>query len=159
MPSNRFVPRSGILALALAFAVAACAPGLGGSGGMGMGRGGRGMHDSGAGSAGDEIRDDADVPTPFVDARRVEVEAGELYFEPARLEIAAGERVNLVVSNRGQVFHDLAIAELDLLIEVPAGETATAGVRVDDPGAYIYVCTVAGHESAGMTGTLVVTDG
>lgn len=35
----------------------------------------------------------------YPDAREVTVEAGELWFEPARIEVAAGEEVNLRVAN------------------------------------------------------------
>lgn len=35
----------------------------------------------------------------YPDGREVTVEAGELWFEPARIEVAAGEEVNLRVAN------------------------------------------------------------
>lgn len=56
----------------------------------------------------------------------------------------------------GQVFHDLTIDELGLRIDVDSGQSDTAGLTVEDPGAYAFYCSVPGHGSAGMRGTLMV---
>jgi uncharacterized cupredoxin-like copper-binding protein len=98
----------------------------------------------------------SDTPAPVPDADVVTVEAGEMWFDPATLEVTAGEPVNLTVDNRGDAFHDLTVDELDLRIEVAAGESGTAGLEIDDPGEYAFYCSVPGHASAGMRGTLHV---
>ncbi len=96
------------------------------------------------------------APDAVEDAEEVRVEATEMAFDPASFEVAAGEPVNLTVTNTGQVFHDLTIDELDLQIDVDSGQTATAGLEIDEPGEYDYYCSVPGHASAGMQGTLTV---
>lgn len=89
-------------------------------------------------------------------ADEVGIEATEMAFDPASFEVTAGVPVNLTVTNVGQVFHDLTFDELDLQVEVASGETATVGLEVDEPGAYEFYCSVPGHASAGMRGTLTV---
>lgn len=96
------------------------------------------------------------APDAVEDAEEVSVEATEMAFEPASFEVTAGEPVNLTVTNTGQAFHDLTIDELDLQIDVDSGQSATAGLEVDEPGEYSYYCSVPGHASAGMQGTLTV---
>ncbi len=96
------------------------------------------------------------APDAIDDADEITVEATEMAFDPATLEITAGELVNLTVTNTGQSFHDLTIDELDLQIDVDSGQSATAGLEIDEPGDYVYYCSVAGHASAGMQGTLTV---
>jgi plastocyanin len=99
---------------------------------------------------------DGSAPDAIPGADEIVVEAGDMWFDPAAIEVRAGEPVNLTVTNEGALFHDLTIDELDLVIGVDAGETATAGLRIDEPGEYEYYCSVRGHASAGMRGTLTV---
>lgn len=92
------------------------------------------------------------------DAEEVTVEAGDLWFRPQTIEIPAGGTVNLTVENTGEVFHDLTITDLDLQVNVEAGDTTTSAVSVDIPGTYEFVCSVPGHEDGGMRGELIVTE-
>lgn len=147
--------RRALVTLAAALTLAACAP-TGSSGGMGAGMGGDGM---GGGMGRDSVvagGDETEAPDAIAGAREVAVEAGDLYFEPDTIRIEAGEPVNITVDNVGKVFHDFTLTSLDVMIDVPAGEAATGGLTVTEPGEYAFECTVPGHAAGGMTGTLVV---
>lgn len=91
------------------------------------------------------------------DADTVTVEAGDLWFRPDTIEIPAGTTTNLTVHNTGEAFHDLTVPELDLRIDVEAGERTTVAITPEAPGTYDFHCSVPGHESGGMHGQLVVT--
>ena len=86
----------------------------------------------------------------------VEVEAGDLYFDPESLETTAGETEFRLV-NTGAVFHDLVVEEVDdtLIAAAEAGETATGTVELE-PGTYTLYCSVPGHRSS-MEATLTVS--
>ena len=143
--------------------------GMGGMGSGGMGSGGMGSGGMGSGGMGSgsqvgeadatEEHGESQASEPIPGAREITVEAGDLYFEPDTIRIEAGEPVNLTVTNVGDAFHDFTIAALDVMIDVPAGTTATGGLTVAEPGSYTYECTVPGHAAAGMTGMLVVSRG
>jgi uncharacterized cupredoxin-like copper-binding protein len=94
---------------------------------------------------------------PVAGAPEVLIDAGDLWFEPARVEVEAGSTVNLVLDNTGQVFHDLSIPELDILLEAGAGENASTALSVSEAGRYEFLCTVPGHAAGGMRGEMVVT--
>lgn len=96
------------------------------------------------------------APDAVDGADEIGIEATEMAFDPASLEVNAGESVNLTVANVGQVLHDLTIDDLGLQVEVASGETTTIGLEVDEPGEYEFYCSVPGHASAGMRGTLTV---
>jgi plastocyanin len=143
--------RRATIVLGLAILVGSCTPTMpgGGNGHMAPGHMDEMM---GQRSLGDEF----DAQPPIPDAREIRVEAGEFWFEPDRIEITAGEPVNITVTNTGGIFHDFVIVELEFALEVEAGETATGSLEVAEPGSYVFICSVPGHEAAGMRGTLLV---
>jgi len=102
-------------------------------------------------------RDDT-TPDPVEGARGLTVEAGDMFFAPDRIEITAEEQLNLTLDNAGQVFHDLAIEDLDVRLAADPGTTTTGSLQVDQPGEYGFICTVPSHAAAGMHGTLNVQD-
>jgi uncharacterized cupredoxin-like copper-binding protein len=94
---------------------------------------------------------------PVAGAPEVVIEAGDLWFDPAGIEVEVGSSVNLVLDNTGQVFHDLSIPDLDVHLAADAGETASTALSISEAGSYDFLCTVPGHSAAGMRGELMVT--
>jgi plastocyanin len=90
-------------------------------------------------------------------ARQIEVTGSSFAFDPDEIEVAAGEDVAIVLTST-DILHDFTIDELDAHVAADGGETATGGLRADEPGRYTFYCTVAGHRSAGMEGTLIVEE-
>lgn len=128
------------------------APGAwwGGDGGWGMHRGP--MMGWWASDTDTDTESEPEIP----DAPSIRVEATDFAFRPARLELTAGEPVNVELSNTGAVIHDFSIPELGFQLVAGPGEAARGGLEVDDPGEYRFLCTVPGHAGAGMVGVLVV---
>jgi plastocyanin len=89
-------------------------------------------------------------------AREVALVARDLRFEPDAIEVEAGEDVAIVLTAE-DVEHDFVVDEADVHVGAEAGETATGGLRIDEPGTYTAYCSVAGHRSAGMEATVTVT--
>jgi FtsP/CotA-like multicopper oxidase with cupredoxin domain len=86
------------------------------------------------------------------------VTLSEFAIEPAALSVPAGG--SLQVTNDGSVAHDLTVRDTDLTSgEIAAGESGTLDVSSLDPGEYEVFCSISGHEQAGMTATLTVTEG
>lgn len=97
--------------------------------------------------------------TEVVDgAREVEVEAGELWFNPTTVEVTAGEAVNLRLVNTGEAFHDLTVPAAEVVLAAEPGEQAVGAVEIAEPGRYEFYCSVPGHAQGGMRGTIVVTE-
>ena len=91
------------------------------------------------------------------DAREVEFEADELWFEPATVEVTAGEPVNLRLVNAGESFHDLTVPAADVVLGAEPGEQAVGAIEFTEPGRYEFYCSVPGHQQGGMRGTFVVS--
>ena len=145
------------LLAALALLLAACAPwsppGGGTPDGGGMPHGDMPMSDmhGTARSAGED-----QAPAPVDDAEEIHVQATEMAFTPAEVDLAAGEPVNVTVVNDGQLFHDFVLDEAGVHLNLDPGEQASAALTLDEPGTYQAICTVTGHADAGMLLTVNV---
>jgi nitrite reductase (NO-forming) len=87
--------------------------------------------------------------------RVVEIELGDLYVKPNKIEVAAGESVALRVTNRGVVPHDLRLDGTKGTKMLGPGETETVQFGPFSESAQAW-CTVPGHRQAGMVLDIVV---
>lgn len=90
------------------------------------------------------------VPEPVADAAEITVTAVDIDFRPAAIELDAAEPTNVTIVNEGETLHDFTLEEAGVHANVEAGQEITLGLAIDEPGTYQAVCTVPGHEEAGM---------
>ena len=116
---------------------------------------------------------DAPLGEPAV---RLDVTMRDIAFEPATLEGRAGEVMEIALNNTGSLAHDFTIREIaadvamtqvasraqnsdtGIHVHLDARTESVMQLRVAAPGTYEFYCSVSGHRSAGMAGTLVVTE-
>ncbi|WP_374712875.1 cupredoxin domain-containing protein [Symbiobacterium terraclitae] len=84
-------------------------------------------------------------------------------FSPAELTVKAGTKITFV--NQDAIAHDVVQSTVrGLWKETPAfdsgvirpGESWT--LTIDEPGTYPFLCSQAGHYTAGMVGTITVVE-
>lgn len=117
----------------------------------------------------------ADV-TRTIEIDMFEPEAGGMAFSPSELTIARGETVRFVVTNRGELEHELVFdtAEANMehmqvmmmnpemrhddpnAVSLAPGETGELIWTFSQPGTFQFACLVPGHLEAGMHGPLNV---
>ena len=111
------------------------------------------------------------------DPRVIDVSALDiLEYEPAAIEVGAGETVRFVVTNDGETDHEFVVGDEDMqamaeeemsegmhghnaamaALTLAPGETKEATITFDDAGTLEYACHVEGHYDGGMIGTLNV---
>lgn len=134
--------RSAAAMTVLALALAACSSSVVAET-AGEGHGASGEHADGGGTA------------PVDGARRIDVAAGAMAFEPAAIELGVGEPVNLAVTSE-DTLHDLNVDEVGFHVSADRGSTAVGGIEFDEPGTYVAYCSVPGHREAGMELELTV---
>lgn len=109
--------------------------------------------------------------------RRVEVEMAEFAFQPASIDVKAGETIAFVFTNRGKLPHDAFLgaedeqAEHEKAMQAMTGESHAGhegGITVQpnqtgairrtftEPGTTFIGCHQAGHYDAGMKLTITV---
>ena len=115
-------------------------------------------------------------------AKPVEImlQSSGMTYQPATIEVIAGQPVKLTFQNMDVLDHDFSIMEIPMemmgatqepvaghdmggMAEEPElhmaalmNQTSTLEFTPTEPGTYEFFCTVAGHKDAGMVGTLVV---
>lgn len=89
----------------------------------------------------------------------IEVTLSEFAITPASLTASAGN-VKLTVTNGGAQIHDLSVVELNKKTpNLDPGKTGSLDLGDVKPGVYKVICTIPGHEAAGMVATLTVGAG
>ncbi|MEO5918773.1 MAG: cupredoxin domain-containing protein [Candidatus Limnocylindrales bacterium] len=96
------------------------------------------------------------APSPKADATEYVIVASEFAFAPNEIQIRPGQTVNIVLDNRGALYHDLTISDLDFALAADPAERRAGALTVLESGRYRFICSVPGHEAAGMSGTLIV---
>jgi high-affinity iron transporter len=89
----------------------------------------------------------------------IKVAASEYKFEPATISAKAGS-VTFEVTNSGTIEHEFEVFSGETVVDEIEGLVPglTRSLTVDlQPGAYTYVCKLAGHDSLGMKGDLTVS--
>ena len=101
-------------------------------------------------------------------------------FTPAVLEVNAGEVLEIAIQNIEPLLHDFTIDKIDADVHISylggTGQHAHAEaerdadvhfaltepgsgvvhIKINEPGEYLFYCSVPGHREAGMEGTLIV---
>lgn len=91
--------------------------------------------------------------------QRVTATLREFAIEPAPLEIEAGRPAVVAVDNAGAIVHNLGLADGAATEAIPAGGSAELELPALEVGRYRLLCSIEGHEAAGMVAELVVRDG
>ncbi len=102
------------------------------------------------------------------------VGAFEWGFAPEAIVLIQGEEVRIDFENQGEVIHNFRIEELgaegvesestgsqsadegELFVGANAGDTGTLIFIPSESGTFDFYCTIRGHRSLGMEGTLTV---
>lgn len=95
-------------------------------------------------------------PKPALKTTTVSVSAFEMGFKLSKTAVPRGT-VIFTVTNNGTVAHDFSFGSRGggtVLLE--PDDSATLKVTFLKPGNYTYICTVPGHQEAGMIGVLKV---
>ncbi len=90
-------------------------------------------------------------------AETLRIEAFDLGFAPASIEVPAAGTYAVDFVNTGGIIHDVTFAD-GTKIEANAGESASGSVTVPAEG-LAFICSIPGHEQGGMTGEVRVAGG
>jgi len=105
---------------------------------------------------------DEAADAPSEPARTIEIRATEYAFNGDPGVINAGDTIEFVLDNVGQLDHSLEVLSsegrsLGRTERIPAGATTSVTVTFPDDGVYRLICDVDDHLSRGQSATISVT--
>lgn len=101
----------------------------------------------------------------------IDLTANAMAFGSKEITIEKGKAYKLVFKNDDSVEHDFSVKKIpvkltkkddhghgsaDLHVHADGGKTESVEFTATEAGSYEFICTVAGHKDAGMTGKLIV---
>jgi uncharacterized cupredoxin-like copper-binding protein len=112
--------------------------------------------------------------TEDVKEKVIELEATEFSYSPDLLTINKGEKITLILNNTGEVEHDIEFDADNVKIystsnshtdensdfvhlHVKPNEKNQIEFTILEEGTFTFICTLPGHEQAGMKGKIKVT--
>lgn len=95
-------------------------------------------------------------------SRTIEIVAAEYTFNGEPGVIVAGDTIEFVLDNVGQLDHSLEVlsaagSSLGVTERIPPGASGSVTVTFDDAGVYRLICDVDDHFSRGQAATITVT--
>lgn len=97
-----------------------------------------------------------ETPASASGGDKVTLEAGNFYFKPNAVTIAANTAVVFEIKNVAEIPHNFSIDALKISVALDPGKTTE--VTINAPaGSYEFYCNLPGHKAAGMFGTLTVS--
>ncbi len=89
------------------------------------------------------------------------VSVSDFMIDPSDLEVT-GPTVTIDVTNDGPTPHNLSVRNADGEVVMATADLSRDGMETItadlEPGEYVIFCSLAGHESLGMSGTLTVAE-
>ncbi len=89
---------------------------------------------------------------------KVNLIAEDIKWNITTINAKVNQPIEITVTNQGALDHDLVIEDYDINILLSPGDTEVFTITVDHPGTVTYICSIPGHEEAGMTGEIIVTE-
>jgi len=96
---------------------------------------------------------------PGSNAGEVWVASTEFKFVPATVRVIAGHSVTLVLDNRqAETEHGINLPAFGFYLMARRGQVTRKTFIFNKPGEYEFMCDLPGHQEAGMTGKLIVSE-
>ena len=103
---------------------------------------------------------DSVTPASETTADALAVSLMDFMIDPSELE-ATGPTVTIEVTSRGPTPHNLTVRDAEGEVVMATADLSSGGSETIsaelEPGDYTILCSLAGHASLGMSGTLTVT--
>lgn len=89
---------------------------------------------------------------------KVNLIAEDIKWNITTINAKVNQPIEITVSNQGALDHDFVVEELGIDVLLSPGDTEVIpAFTIDHPTTIKYICSIPGHEEAGMVGEIVVT--
>jgi uncharacterized cupredoxin-like copper-binding protein len=84
--------------------------------------------------------------------------ADDIMWSTHEIHAKVNQPVELTIRNDGALDHDIVIEDLDVDILLSPGTIHVINFTVDHAGTIQYICSIPGHEEAGMVGEIIISE-
>ena len=96
--------------------------------------------------------------------------SGGMVFDPGEIRVRVGQTVHVMLDNKGVMLHDFSVINMPvrvagterhsgmtLHVESQTGQGGELEFVPLERGTYVFICSLPGHQQAGMEGKLIVS--
>lgn len=94
------------------------------------------------------------TPAPL----RITLVAEDIMWNTHEIHAKVNQPVELTIRNDGALDHDIVIEDLDVDILLSPGDIEIIHFTVDHATTIEYICSIPGHEEAGMVGRIIISE-
>ena len=88
--------------------------------------------------------------------RNIDLVGIDFRFSPDTIQVGQGDLVKIKFTNPDSIPHLIELTEFQQHVALVPGAEFTLIFVADKSGTFPYVCSIPGHEEAGMVGVLIV---
>jgi nitrite reductase (NO-forming) len=89
---------------------------------------------------------------------KVDLNAEDIMWDPTTIEAKVNQPIQITIRNEGALDHNLVIEEYEINLLLSPGDVEVVDLTIDHAGTVTYICSIPGHEEAGMVGEIIVTE-
>jgi len=90
--------------------------------------------------------------------KNVTLIAEDIVWSTDLIEAQLGQEIQLTIRNDGVLDHNFEFAELAINVLLTPGESQTLSFVLSEAGTFDYICSIPGHEEAGMAGVITISE-
>ena len=90
--------------------------------------------------------------------KNVTLIAEDIVWSTALIEAQVGQEIQITLRNEGVLDHNFEVDDLDINVLLSPGESQTLSFVVNEAGTIDFICSIPGHEEAGMAGEIVISE-
>ena len=87
---------------------------------------------------------------------KVTLVAEDIHWNLTTIHAKVNQTIEITLRNEGALDHNLVIEEFGVNELVAPGAQTVVTLTIDKAGTYQYICSIPGHEEAGMVGQIIV---
>jgi nitrite reductase (NO-forming) len=93
--------------------------------------------------------------TPAV---KVELVGMDIHWSMETIHAKVNQPIEITLRNEGALDHNFVIEEYGIDVLLSPGDVEVVELSIDHAGTVKYICSIPGHEEAGMVGEIIVSE-
>lgn len=86
----------------------------------------------------------------------IEIVGHDIHWSMDTIYAKAGQTIEITLRNEGALDHNFVLDEFGIDELLSPGTSTVIEVTFEEAGTYHYICSIPGHEEAGMVGDIIV---